>query len=216
MKRKLSPRDRLLFVQAMTQALDARDPYTAGHSDRVSFQSAVIAEAMGLPPEIIDTIRIGAKLHDIGKVGMPEQLLRKPGKLSQKERSVIRLHPRIGKKILEEIGSFEDCMPIVELHHEQYDGSGYPYGLSGSGIPITARVVQVADVYDALTTDRTYRVAMSEEKVLNTFTAGAGTMFDPVVVEALVTVRHQTHRFSRNATAASACRPAVVENSITA
>src|SRR6185295_10023080 len=149
------------FIESMAQAQDARDPYTAGHSERVSENSTAIAEAMGIGPEQVEIIRIGAKLHDLGKIGIPDALLRKPGKLTRDEYILIQRHPRIGKEILEKVGRFSDFLPIVELHHENPDGSGYPHGLKKDDIPLGVRIVHVTDVWDAITSDRSYRKAMS-------------------------------------------------------
>src|SRR5262245_59273536 len=124
------------FIESMAQAQDARDPYTAGHSERVSVNSTAIATAMGLGHDEIEIIRIGAKLHDIGKIGIPDAVLRKPGRLTREEYVLIQRHPEIGKEILEKVGRFSDFLPIVELHHENPDGSGYPYGLTENEIPL--------------------------------------------------------------------------------
>lgn len=173
------------FIASMSQAQDARDPHTAGHSDRVSLQSVDIARAMGLSAGAIETIRIGARLHDLGKIGIPDAVLRKPGRLTGEEYALIQRHPRIGREILEKVDRFEPFLPIVELHHENPDGSGYPYGLREDEIPIGVRIVHVADVYDAITSDRAYRAAMSEEQAWDLLMAGMGTLFDPEVIEAL-------------------------------
>ncbi len=178
----------LEFVETMAQALDARDPYTAGHSNRVSVNSTSIAEAMGLPPDQIEIIRIGAKLHDIGKIGVPDAVLQKPGKLTAEEYALIKMHPQIGKRILEKAGRFQDYLPIVELHHEDWNGGGYPYGLKGEEVPLGVRIVHVADVYDAITSHRAYRRAMSEQQVMEILHEGSGTMFDPVVLEAFLRI----------------------------
>jgi len=176
----------LQFIETMAQALDARDPYTAGHSDRVSTNSTAVAQAMGLPSEEIEIIRIGAKLHDVGKIGIPDAILRKPGKLSDEDFALIKTHPQIGKKILEKVGSFQDYLPIVELHHENQDGSGYPHGLKGGEVPLGVRIVHVVDVYDALTSDRAYRKAWSWQQASELLLEGSGTQFDPDVVELLM------------------------------
>jgi HD domain-containing protein len=173
------------FIESMAHAQDARDPYTSGHSERVSVNSTAIARVMGLSPEQIEIIRIGAKLHDLGKIGIPDAVLRKPGKLSAEEYRLIQQHPLIGKKILEKVGRFKDFLPIVELHHENPDGSGYPYGLREDEIPIGVRIVHVADVYDAITSDRAYRQGMSEAKAWDLLIKGMGTLFDPEVIDAL-------------------------------
>lgn len=178
----------LEFIETMAQALDERDPYTAGHSNRVAVNSATIATAMGLPERQIEIIRIGAKLHDIGKIGIPDAVLQKPGKLTPEEYALIKLHPQIGKRILEKAQRFQDYLAIVELHHEDWDGGGYPYGLKEERIPLGVRIVHVADVYDAITSDRAYRKAMTEERVMEILAAGSGKMFDPVVLEAFLAV----------------------------
>jgi HD-GYP domain-containing protein (c-di-GMP phosphodiesterase class II) len=173
------------FIESMAQAQDARDPYTAGHSERVSANSTAIAVAMGLPPEQVEIIRIGAKLHDIGKIGIPDAVLRKPGHLTREEYILIQRHPLIGKEILQKVARFREFLPIVELHHENPDGSGYPYGLRQNEIPVGVRIVHVADVYDAITSDRAYRSAMSEAQAWKLLQRGRGALFDPDVVEAL-------------------------------
>jgi putative nucleotidyltransferase with HDIG domain len=173
------------FIESMAQAQDARDPYTAGHSERVSANSTAIARVMGLNAEEIEIIRIGAKLHDIGKIGIPDAVLRKPAKLTREEYTLIQRHPSIGKEILEKVGRFKEFLPIVELHHENPDGSGYPYGLKKDDIPLNVRIVHVADVYDAITSDRAYRKAMSEAHAWELLRNGIGPLFDEEVVEAL-------------------------------
>jgi putative nucleotidyltransferase with HDIG domain len=178
------------FVETMAQALDARDAYTAGHSHRVSEYSVAIARAMGLAPEKVQLIRIGAELHDIGKIGIPDDVLQKPGRLSKEEFDLIKQHPQIGKRILEKVGRFDQYLPIVELHHENYDGTGYPHGLKGNDVPMEARIVHVADVYDAITSDRAYRRAMSSLQVFELLERGTGTQFDPEVMEAFMGLLH--------------------------
>ena len=173
----------LEFIETMAQALDARDPYTAGHSNRVSTNATAVANAMALPPDQIEIIRIGAKLHDIGKIGIPDDILQKPGRLSDEELALIKQHPQIGRKILEKVERFQEYLPIVELHHENHDGSGYPYGLKGEEVPLGVRIVHVADVYDALTSDRAYRKAWSWKEASEFLVSGSGTQFDPDVVE---------------------------------
>jgi putative nucleotidyltransferase with HDIG domain len=178
----------LRFVETMVQALDARDPYTAGHSHRVSATSTAIAERMGLPRKQIEIIRIGSLLHDIGKIGVPDAVLQKPGKLSPDEYTAIQQHTAIGKKILEKVGHFQKFLPFAELHHENYGGNGYPHGLKGEEIPLPVRIVHVADVFDALRSDRAYRAAMAEYEVMETMIRGSGKLFDPAVVEVFLAV----------------------------
>ena len=178
----------LQFIESITRALEARDAYTAGHSDRVSANSVAIARSFNLSSENIESIFIGAKLHDIGKIGVPDAILRKKARLTNEEFSVIRLHPEIGKKILESVDRFSNYLRIVELHHENFDGSGYPHGLKGNGIPIEARIVRVTDVYDALISSRAYRGAMSKEQAIELLRMGVGMQFDPEVVDVFLTI----------------------------
>jgi hypothetical protein len=178
----------LEFLETMARALDARDRYTAGHSDRVSANSTAIAQALGLPEKEVEIIRIGAKMHDIGKIGIPDAVLQKQGPLTMEEYDLIKLHPEIGKRIMEKVGQFQVYLPIVELHHEDWDGRGYPHGLSGEEVPLGARIVHVADVYDAITSDRAYRKAMPPEQVREIMLRSSGTMFEPVLVETFLSI----------------------------
>ncbi len=173
----------LQFVETMAQALDARDPYTAGHSLRVADYSHTLAKAMGLPEEAAERIRVAAQLHDIGKIGIPDAVLQKPGRLTPEEYGLIKLHPQIGRRILEKVGRFESLLSVVELHHENHDGSGYPYGLVGHRVPIEARIVHVADSFDAMTTTRSYRSALSLQAAVREIERNAGTQFDPWVAK---------------------------------
>jgi HD-GYP domain-containing protein (c-di-GMP phosphodiesterase class II) len=171
----------LQFVETMAQALDARDPYTAGHSLRVADYSRTLALALGLTEEEAEQIRVAAQLHDIGKIGIPDAVLQKAGRLSAEEYGLIKLHPQIGRKILEKVAKFESLLAVVELHHENHDGSGYPFGLAGDEVPIEARIVHVADAFDAMTTTRSYRPALSLRAAVWEIEKNAGTQFDPKV-----------------------------------
>ena len=146
-------------IQALVAALDARDPYTAGHSERVSLLSVAIGQAMGLGQDDLDVLRLGALLHDIGKIGISDAILTKPAMLNDVEFEAIKRHTVLGAQILSPISFLAAHVPIVELHHERPDGTGYPRGLSGDAIPICARIVHVADAFDAMTTARAYRGA---------------------------------------------------------
>jgi putative nucleotidyltransferase with HDIG domain len=174
------------FVESMANALDARDHYTAGHSRRVSEFACAIAREMNVPAADTESIRIGALLHDIGKIGIADSVLQKPGRLTAKEYALIQEHPTIGRKILEGVNGFQPYLPVVELHHENWDGSGYPLGLGGEAVPLAARIVHVADVYDALTSDRPYRSGMSHEQAIELMEPLAGVQFDPVVMAAFL------------------------------
>ncbi len=171
------------FVESLAHALDARDRYTAGHSERVSEIAISITQAMNLSAEEQDVVRIGALLHDIGKIGVPDHILQKPSVLSDIEFSLIKQHPTIGRRILEGVQGFTDYLPVVELHHENWDGSGYPYGLSGNAIPRAARIVHVADAWDAMTSDRPYRRGFTHARAFAIIEANAGTQFDPEIAD---------------------------------
>jgi len=176
----------LAFVETLAQVLDARDPHTASHSNRVSGYATAIAATMRLSPAEIETIRVGAQLHDIGKIGIPDAVLQKSGHLTPEEYRIIQQHPHIGRKILERSPQFEKYLPFVELHHEDMDGGGYPHGLKGYEVPLAVRIVKVADVFDALTSDRAYRKAMSPAQAYEVLKSHAGAQHDPEVVRALL------------------------------
>jgi len=176
------------FVSSLASALDARDPYTAGHSLRVSEYSCAIARAMNVPEQEQELIRVGALLHDIGKIGISDNVLQKPGKLTPDEEALIQQHPVIGRKILECVQGFDAYLPVVELHHENWDGSGYPHGLKGEETPRTARIVKVADSYDAMTSDRPYRRGMRHDQAVSIIEKHAGTQFDVDAVQAFITL----------------------------
>ena len=177
------------FIEAMASALDARDVYTSGHSRRVAEFACATAIEMGLSQEQIDVIRVGALLHDVGKIGIPDAILLKPRALSPEEVLAVQMHPTVGRRILERIEGFAVYLPIVELHHENHDGTGYPHGLKGGQVPLETRIVHVVDAFDAMTSDRPYRHGMSAPEALGRLRAAAGTQFDPAVVEALHRLR---------------------------
>jgi putative nucleotidyltransferase with HDIG domain len=172
-------------IRALAAALDARDPYTAGHSERVSQTSVVIARQLRLPEGAVSVIRLGALLHDIGKIGLPDDVLQKPEPLSADEYDQIKRHPALGARILRQVSFLEPHLPIVELHHERPDGHGYPFGLRGDDIPMAARIVHVADAYDAMTSARAYRPARPPAAAMAELHLYAGTQFDPDCVRAL-------------------------------
>jgi putative nucleotidyltransferase with HDIG domain len=174
-------------IRALAAALDARDPYTAGHSDRVSVLSVAIGRALELNDEDIDVLRLGALLHDIGKIGISDDILRSPSPLTPAEYDVIKQHPVCGARILRTIPFLARHIVIVELHHERPDGAGYPYALRGNDIPLLARVVHVADAYDAMTSARAYRPAMTPQAAMRELWRCSGTEYDAEIVGALVT-----------------------------
>ena len=171
------------FVGSLAQALDARDAYTAGHSRRVSEYSCAIAQAMNLAEDDLEIIRVGALLHDLGKIGISDLVLQKPGRLTPEETELIQQHPVIGKRILENVQGLEAYLGIVELHHENLNGTGYPHGLKGEETPLYARIVKVADAYDAMTSDRPYRRGKSHAEALAVLRSVSGSEMDPQVVE---------------------------------
>jgi putative nucleotidyltransferase with HDIG domain len=176
------------FVESLASALDARDPYTAGHSRRVSEYACAIARALNYTAADLEEIRVAALLHDIGKIGIADAVLQKPGKLTEEEFAIIREHPTIGRRILEGVRGFHPYLPVVELHHEDWDGSGYPHGLKGEATPLSARIVHVADAYDAMTSDRPYRRGMGQERALRILAENAGTQFDATAVAAFLAI----------------------------
>jgi putative nucleotidyltransferase with HDIG domain len=173
-------------IRALAAALDARDPYTAGHSERVSVISVAIGRELQLPVGDLEVLRLGALLHDIGKIGVPDQVLRKPGALTAAEYDSIKEHPALGARILRTVPFLSPHIPIVELHHERPDGRGYPRGLRDEDIPLAARIVHVADAYDAMTSARAYRRAMPTGDALRELWRCAGTEFHAEIVGALV------------------------------
>jgi len=172
-------------LEALIKALEMRDHETEGHSRRVVQYSLSLAQKLGLAEEELVPIMRGALLHDIGKIGIPDSILRKQGPLNDEEWVVMRQHPRIGYEMLKSIDFLRDATPIILHHHERWDGTGYPFSLSGEAIPVGARIFAVADAYDAITSDRPYRKGRSHEAALAEITAGAGRQFDARVVEAL-------------------------------
>jgi len=176
------------FVQtiaALAAAVDAKDPYTGGHSQRTTEVAAAIAQELGLSEEEIELIRYASILHDVGKIGISEQILGKPGPLTEREWQEIRKHSALGADIVGRAASLYKLVPVVLHHHEHYDGQGYPAGLTGEDIPLKARILSVADAYEAMTSDRAYRLAMSVEQALVTLREGADKQWDGKVVDVL-------------------------------
>ena len=181
---ELEARPRALsIIYALAATVDAKDHYTYGHSRKVSDYSVAIAEALGLPQDRIATIRAAGLLHDIGKVGIPDSILSKRGPLTDEEWELIRAHPKLGVEILRHIIDLVNCLPAILHHHEHYDSSGYPSGLKGDNIPLEARILAIADAYDAMTSLRPYRDQLSSQQALNELKRYAGTQFDPELVD---------------------------------
>jgi len=184
-------------LKALARAIDAKSPWTAGHSERVTKFGLEIGKEMGFPEKEMDILRRGGLLHDIGKLGIPNKILDKPGKLTEKDRKVLQKHPRLGARILEPISAYTDIMLIVLQHHENFDGTGYPDGLAGEEISIYSRIFAVADRFEALTSDRPYRKAIHPTKAIKKIHANSDKEFDPSVVEAFIRClkKNQPHHF---------------------
>jgi diguanylate cyclase (GGDEF)-like protein/putative nucleotidyltransferase with HDIG domain len=173
-------------IAALALALQERDRYTGQHSESVVEMAARVAQGMGLDAEEVSRVRTAALLHDIGKVGVPDEILHKPGPLDEREWELMRQHPEIGERILRAIPGLGGVARIVRHEHERWDGGGYPDGLSGDQIPVGSRIILACDAYHAMTSDRPYRGAMSHTEAMEELSRGAGTQFDPEVVQALI------------------------------
>ncbi len=187
-------------LKALARTIDAKSPWTAGHSERVTKYGMEIGKEMGFPEKEMDILRRGGLLHDIGKLGIPNKILDKPGKLTEKDRQVLQKHPRLGARILEPISAYTDIMLIVLQHHENYDGTGYPDGLAGEEISIYSRIFAVADRYEALTSDRPYRKAIHPDEAVKKIQANSGREFDPSVAKAFIRClkKHHSQHFLPN------------------
>lgn len=178
-------------VMTIVNTIDAKDEYTKGHSQRVSEYAVALAEELGMPEEEIERIRYVGLLHDIGKIGVPDAILNKPGRLNNTEFSLMKLHTMVGGEILKDINSMEDLDVGAKYHHERYDGKGYPEGLAGEDIPFVARIIGIADAYDAMTSHRVYRKRLSDEAVQEEIARCAGAQFDPKLAEVFLNMVKQ-------------------------
>ncbi|MCL6612805.1 MAG: HD domain-containing protein [Peptococcaceae bacterium] len=177
------PSEQFETIYAFAEAIGARDGYTMGHSEKVAEYSRLIAEKMGLDLKTVDLAYLCGIVHDVGKIGIPEEVLNKKGPLDSEEYRLIMGHSQMGASILSHISWLDDVVPIIEAHHERYNGTGYPRGLKGEEIPIISRILAVADAFDAMTSDRSYRKAYSLEKAVEELKMNAGTQFDPQIVK---------------------------------
>jgi len=175
-------------VEALVKAVEAKDPYTKGHSERVARFAVAIAREMGLASEQVEDIKIGAMLHDVGKIGVPEVIINKTDKLTEDEWEVIRDHPKVAAQILDPFNTSKDVLAMVYHHHERYDGKGYPAGLKGDDIPLAARILKVADSFEAMTSGRPYRSAKTRSEAVQELKTYSGSHYDPTVVSALLRV----------------------------
>ena len=175
-------------IQTLRYTVEAKDTYTRGHSDRVSEYSVLIGKKLGLSDDELKKLQVGGLFHDIGKIGVPDSILLKEGKLSDDEYSEIKNHPNIGAHILSTASIFKDIIPIVKHHHERYDGRGYPGQLAGDNIPYLARIAAVADTFDAMTSKRSYRDPLPLDYVISEFEKCKGTQFDPNIADAFIDI----------------------------
>ncbi len=174
------------LLATFSTALEARDPYLRGHSARVTTFAESLARMLGWAGDQLEVLRLGGSLHDVGKIAVSARVLRKPGPLTEEELAQIRRHPVTGARLVECFDDFEAALPYVLHHHERWDGSGYPHGLRGETIPVEARLLGVADAFDAMTSKRAYRSALSVDEALIELKCCAGTQFDPELAETFV------------------------------
>jgi putative nucleotidyltransferase with HDIG domain len=179
----------LATITTLAQSVELRDPYTGNHTERVTRYSMLLGQHLDLAPEDLNLISIGTPLHDIGKIGINDAILKKPGRLTPDEFEIMKTHTTKGAKILEQVPGLSDVIPIVRSHHERWDGKGYPDGLEGDGIPLLARIVAVADAFDAMTSDRPYRQGMLPEIAFAELEKQKGKQFDPNFAEAFIKIR---------------------------
>ena len=178
----------LQTVETLNAAVEARDPYTAGHSQRVRRVALAVGRTLALPSKRLGTLGTAALFHDVGKIGIPDSILTKAGPLAPVEAVIMREHVTRGAEIVAKVSSFQEAVPVIRHHHERWDGLGYPDGLSGQEIPLEAAIVGLADAWDAMTTDRPYKKALSLNDALMQIRAGRGKQFNPSVVDAFTEV----------------------------
>jgi HD-GYP domain-containing protein (c-di-GMP phosphodiesterase class II) len=219
--RRAADENKALFmgsIQMLAGAVDEKDPYTRGHSDRVTRYSVLIAKEMGMDPGFLEVVRISAQLHDVGKIGIEDRILKKPGALTPEEFEIMKMHTTKGANLLRPVAQLREMLPGIELHHEALNGRGYPYGLKGDEIPLLARVIAVADTFDALTTNRPYQQAHGSSETVRIIQKLSGQRLDPTAVAALMALlqrgeiripSNSTEALSAQAAAASASPSAV-------
>lgn len=200
------------LLHSLTSAVDAKDPYTCGHSERVATLSRAIASSLGLEDRQVERIYMAGLLHDVGKIGVPESVLQKPGRLTAEEFEQMKRHPAIGAKILQDVEQIQDIIPGVLHHHERYDGKGYPHGLAGKDIPLMGRIICMADCFDAMTSTRIYRKAMPLEVTLADLRRCSGTQFDPEVAEAFFEIEAGALQNIIHQSPINLVKPAISEN----
>ena len=178
-------------ITALAHAIEAKDTYTINHCEKITDRAVALAQALGLPRQEVENIRLGSILHDVGKIGIPDAVLNKPSKLTDEEYEIIKQHAQIGARIVQSVGALQGVVPIVRHHQERYDGRGYPDGLAGDAIPIGARIIAAVDAYGAMTEDRVYRKALGHDKALGELRRNAGTQFDPHVVNNFIRILNE-------------------------
>lgn len=178
-------------IKSIAFALDAKDPYTHGHSMRVTLYSLALAKALKLPDDLLEEIETTGLLHDIGKIAIPEKILLKPGKLTSEEYEIIKTHPELGENLVKGIDKLKLISNWLKSHHERYDGKGYPEGLAGEHIPISSRIIAIADTYDAMTSDRAYRKALPHQTAIDEIKRCAGEQFDPKLAAIFVSIQDE-------------------------
>jgi putative nucleotidyltransferase with HDIG domain len=183
----------LNIIVSMAGAVDAKDSYTHGHSLRVARMSLIVAQQRGLPREELEPLLLSAILHDVGKIAIPDAILKKPGKLDKAEFEIMKGHPITGAKMLQHIHALDNVIPGILHHHEYWNGTGYPHGLEGEGIPLQGRIIHIGDAFDAMTTDRIYRKKINVAGAVAEIHKNAGEQFDPTLVEFLL----EAHRTGR-------------------
>jgi putative nucleotidyltransferase with HDIG domain len=183
-----SEQNRQLFIDSIEMiaaAVDAKDPYTKGHSGRVSQFSVILARELGLPEEEVDKIRVSATLHDVGKIGIEDRVLKKPGVLTNEEFDIMKRHTVMGYEIVRQVKQLTEMLPGIRWHHEALNGRGYPDGVKGDELPLMVRIIAVADTFDAITTDRPYQAGKEFPAAVEILRKLAGTKYDPLVVDAM-------------------------------
>ena len=198
-------------VAVLVAALAAKDPITSAHTDRCSWYAAKLAHEMGLKDDETSVVRLASLLHDIGKLAVPDDVLCKPGPLNEEEWAQMKQHPTSALHVLSQIHSISDATPAILHHHEHFDGSGYPDGLAGDDIPIASRILLVTDAFDAMTTDRPYRKAMSVETAIKELRDNSGSQFDPDTVEALLRILSRDGAQPLRRTAHASSEPVTAE-----
>jgi len=180
--------NRLSAAHALVSAVEAKDPYIYGHSRKVNTYAVALAEAIGLSPDQVDNVSTAALLHDIGKIGIPDKVLNKKEKLNEKDWKAIKTHPKLGATIITNVPHLAPCVNIVLYHHERWDGGGYPKGLKGEQIPIEARIIAIAESFEAMTSSLPYRPALPLEETIKELRKGARLQFDPKLVDAFIRI----------------------------